>query len=81
MPQAEAQRNPICGGQLDVRGGWPENSGMVEEKPGSDKRKERLARALKANLSRRKAQARTRQAAEGHAAMAEAPETEDGCPN
>ena len=54
---------------------------MTGEKPVSDARKERLAKALKANLSRRKAQARTRQAAEDPATGPEASETEDGCPN
>jgi hypothetical protein len=66
---------------LDDWAGWPDNSKMTGNKPASDMRKERLAKALKANLSRRKMQARNRQAVEDPEPMAEAPETEDGCPN
>jgi len=51
---------------------------MAGEKPRSDAKKERLAKALKANLARRKAQARTREAP---SEAPESPTDEDGCPN
>ncbi|WP_193548198.1 hypothetical protein [Aestuariivirga litoralis] len=55
---------------------------MAAEKPSSEARKARLARALKANIAKRKAQARaqaaTRPAGE---APPETPPDEDGCPN
>ena len=51
---------------------------MAAEKPGSDTRKARLAEALKANIAKRKAQAKTRKSAPD---APETPETEDGCPN
>jgi hypothetical protein len=51
---------------------------MAAEKTSSERRKERLAKALKANLARRKEQAKSRKAA---AEPAEAPENGDGCPN
>lgn len=59
---------------------------MAAEKPSSDARRARLARALKANIARRKAQARaqeealenTRQAGEDPPGT---PADEDGCPN
>ena len=55
---------------------------MAAEKPSSDARKARLARALKANIAKRKAQAK----AQAGARVAgedppEAPTDEDGCPN
>jgi hypothetical protein len=56
---------------------------MAPEKPSSDARKQRLAKALKANIGRRKAKARA-QAAEGSGAEAEAAggaDDEDSCPN
>lgn len=43
-----------------------------------EQHKQRLARALKANLARRKAQARTRKSED---VPPEKPESEDGCPN
>ena len=52
---------------------------MGGEKPSSDARKARLAKALKANIAKRKAQARAQQEA-----VRKAPETppdKDGCPN
>ena len=51
---------------------------MAGEKIRSDQRKERLAKALKANIARRKEQANTRQAPPD---ATDPPETEDGCPN
>ena len=51
---------------------------MAGEKPSSEARKERLAKALKANIAKRKAQAKTR---EGGTPAAETPPDEDGCPN
>ncbi|WP_374330728.1 hypothetical protein [Aestuariivirga sp.] len=59
---------------------------MAQEKPSSDARRQRLARALKANIGRRKARARA-QAAEGTGAEAQEPESaagaadEESCPN
>ena len=55
---------------------------MAAEKPSSDARRQRLAKALKANIARRKAKARAQ--AEPDAADDAPPETpadEDGCPN
>ena len=55
---------------------------MAAEKPSSDARKQRLARALKANIARRKAQAKA--LSEARPAGEETPGTapdEDGCPN
>ena len=55
---------------------------MAAEKPSSDARKARLAKALKANIAKRKAQARAQAAA--RPAGDEPPETppdEGGCPN
>ena len=55
---------------------------MAPEKPSSDARKARLAKALKANIGRRKAQARAQeQAGAGAEPAPEAPPDEDGCPN
>ncbi len=60
---------------------------MATEKPSSDARRARLARALKANIGRRKAQARAQDKAIEQAAADEAPNVpgtppdEDGCPN
>ncbi len=55
---------------------------MTGEKPASDARKARLAQALRANLSRRKAQARNRQAGgDGDAGPETASEAEESCPN
>ena len=55
---------------------------MAAEKPTSDARRQRLARALKANIAKRKAQARALSEARpaGGEAPADAPD-EDGCPN
>ena len=49
---------------------------MAGEKPKSREKQERLAKALKANLARRKSQQRSRADAPDPA-----PEEEDGCPN
>ena len=51
---------------------------MSGEKITSGSRKERLAKALKANIAKRKQQARTRAETED---APETPESEDGCPN
>lgn len=55
---------------------------MAAEKPSSEARKQRLAKALKANIAKRKAQAK---ALDGARKAAEAPSggtpDEDGCPN
>jgi hypothetical protein len=51
---------------------------MAGEKPSSERRKARLAEALKSNIARRKAQAKTRKTATD---APETPESEDGCPN
>ncbi|WP_421692773.1 hypothetical protein [Aestuariivirga sp.] len=51
---------------------------MAEEKSRSDMRKERLAKALKANLMRRKEQARTRKPP---AEEPKSPPEEECCPN
>ncbi len=51
---------------------------MAGEKPSSAQRKARLAEALKANIAKRKAQAKTRKSAPD---APEPPESEDGCPN
>ena len=56
---------------------------MAAEKTASDARKSRLAKALKANIARRKAQARMQEKAQeatGQAAPGTPPD-EDGCPN
>jgi hypothetical protein len=67
---------------LDERADWHENYPMKEEKSASDMRKARLAQALRANLSRRKAQARNRQAAgTGDGGPGPASEAEESCPN
>ena len=55
-----------------------ENPAMSGEKITSGSRKERLAKALKANIAKRKQQARTRAETED---APETPESEDGCPN
>ena len=55
---------------------------MTGQKPSSDARKARLAKALKANIGKRKAQARAQE--KGRQASAETPAEpvdEDGCPN
>ena len=55
---------------------------MAAEKPTSDARKQRLAKALKANIAKRKAQARAQ--ADARRAGEDAPlppPDEDGCPN
>jgi len=55
---------------------------MTAEKPSSDARKQRLAKALKANIAKRKAQARAQ--AEARRAGDDdlpPPPDEDGCPN
>jgi hypothetical protein len=55
---------------------------MAGEKPSSDARKQRLAKALKANIAKRKAQAKAQ--AQARPAAEPAPEAapdEDGCPN
>jgi hypothetical protein len=59
---------------------------MAAEKPASDARRARLAKALKANIGRRKAQARAQEMAQGEADAAAqpapgTPADEDGCPN
>ncbi len=51
---------------------------MAGGKPTSDQRQERLAKALKANLARRKAQAKTRTPAPE---AAKTPPDDDSCPN
>ena len=56
---------------------------MAGEKPASDARRARLAKALKANIARRKTQAKAQERAQ-EKAVQDAPETlpdEDGCPN
>lgn len=55
---------------------------MAAEKPSSDARKARLAKALKANIARRKAQARALDGARTAPETApDAGPAEDGCPN
>jgi hypothetical protein len=55
---------------------------MAGEKPASDARKQRLAKALKANIARRKAQARAQDGARPAGETGpEPPPDEDGCPN
>ena len=65
--------------------GWPvraENPAMAGEKSSSDARKARLAKALKANIAKRKAQARALDQARAEAAGPPAPPGDkDGCPN
>jgi len=51
---------------------------MAGEKPRSEEKRERLAKALKANLARRKAQAKTRRSAGEDPGS---PPDDDGCPN
>ena len=51
---------------------------MTGEKTGSEARKERLAKALKANIAKRKEQAKTRK---NVTSAPEPPETEDSCRN
>jgi hypothetical protein len=51
---------------------------MATEKIRSERRQQRLAEALKANIARRKAQARTRQEGED---VPESASEDDGCPN
>jgi|GEM_PF-6620000 len=63
---------------LDDSVPWAENPVMAGKKPSSEARKERLSKALKANIAKRKAQAKTRQQAQ---AVPEAASEEDGCPN
>ena len=74
MPQAGAWRNP----SLDGGRGPPENGTMASEKTSSEQRKERLARALKANIAKRKAEAKARKSA---TTAPETPPDEDSCPN
>ncbi|MFM8745407.1 MAG: hypothetical protein ACKOED_01885 [Aestuariivirga sp.] len=59
MPQAAGQRNPD---PLTGQAGMAEKPAMAEKASGSDPRKARLAKALKANIARRKEQAKTRAA-------------------
>ena len=55
---------------------------MAAEKPTSDARKARLAKALKANIAKRKARDRALAAAgPAEDAAAAGPDDEDGCPN
>ena len=55
---------------------------MAGEKSASDVRKARLAKALKANIARRKAQARAQDGTRPAGKTApEPPPDEDGCPN
>jgi len=55
---------------------------MTGQKPSSDARKARLAKALKANIGKRKAQARAQEEARQTAPEApDEPPDEDGCPN
>lgn len=55
---------------------------MAAEKPSSDARKARLAKALKANIAKRKAQARAQAAARPAGdEPPEMPPDEGGCPN
>jgi hypothetical protein len=74
MPQAAGQRNPdpLTGGA-----GLPEKRRMAEKGTSPDPRKARLARALKANIARRKEQAKTREAGQ----PPEPPPEEGHCPN
>ena len=60
----------------------PEKPVMAGEKPSSDARRQRLAKALKANIAKRKAQARALDQARAEAAGPPAPPGDkDGCPN
>jgi hypothetical protein len=55
---------------------------MTGQKPSSDARKARLAKALKANIGKRKAQARAQEKTRQTGPEApEEPADEDGCPN
>ena len=54
---------------------------MAGEKPSSEARRARLAKALKANIAKRKLQARSRDAEPPAEGAAEIPPEEDGCPN
>jgi hypothetical protein len=55
-----------------------ENRGMTSRKTSSEERKQRLAKALKRNIARRKAQARPPRVA---AAATKPPPDDKGCPN
>ena len=57
----------------------PENCGMTAKKTSSEERKERLARALKRNIARRKAQAGSRPKPAADAAKP--PSDDKSCPN
>jgi hypothetical protein len=79
MPQAAGQRNPdpLTGGA-----GLFENPAMAEKETRPDARKARLARALKANIARRKAQAKDRQEKpQPPEPPSEPPPEEDHCRN
>ncbi|MCA3559622.1 MAG: hypothetical protein IOC82_01165 [Aestuariivirga sp.] len=55
---------------------------MAAEKPSSDARKQRLAKALKANIAKRKAQAKAQAAARPAGEDSpEKPPDKDGCRN
>jgi hypothetical protein len=75
MPQAADLRNPVC---LTAGGPGPKTPLMSGEEDDRERRKERLARALRANLARRKEQARRRKP---DADAPEKPDSENGCPN
>jgi len=55
-----------------------ENQRMTAKKTSSDERKERLAKALKRNIARRKAQAKPPKTA---TAAPKPPPDDNGCPN
>ena len=68
--------------RLDLCLARSENPVMAGEKSSSDARKQRLAKALKANIARRKAQSRAQDGARPAGETApEPPPDEDGCPN
>ena len=69
--------------RLDEAAAWPEKPVMAGEKSASEVRKARLAKALKANIGKRKAQAKAQEAAQDKAAQTapETPPEEDSCPN
>ncbi len=71
MPQAAGERNPDPARTLDAGTRLSDIAGMAAEKTRSEQRRARLAKALKANIGRRKDQARRR---------SEPEEPEDGDP-
>ena len=78
MPQWEGLRNPVG---LTKRPRGPKSLSWLEKNPRPMPARQRLAKALKANIAKRKAQARAQEEAGRPAEAPEAPPDEDGCPN